>query len=99
MADDFVKVPFKREKDGTKTFFLPNCKIMTRGYEIGARDKDKERGIQDYWVALAKVTAMSQPRFRRPNKKGTPGTVTCEPGDVEEVSRSFIESERVKYGG
>lgn len=99
MADDFVKVPYKLEKDGTKTFFLPNCKIKTKGYEIGARDKDKERGIQDYWVALAKVNAMSQPRFRRPNKNGTPGTVTCEPGHVEEVSRAFIEAERVKYGG
>jgi hypothetical protein len=98
MAEEFVKVPFKHEKDGTKTFFLPECR-MGKGYEIGARDKDKERYIQSYWEALDKVMKMSQPRFRRKNKKGTPGTVTCEVGHVEEVSKAFIESERVKYGG
>lgn len=98
MSDDFVKVPFKLEIDGSKTFFLPNCRL-TKGYEIGARDKDKERGIQDYWEALAKLMTMPQPRFRRRNKNGIPGTVTCTPGDVEDVSRSFIEAERAKYGG
>ena len=54
MTSEFVKVPFKREQDGTKTFFLPDCRL-TKGYEIGARDKDKERGIQSYWEALAKL--------------------------------------------
>lgn len=98
MSEDFVKVPFKVEDDGSKTFFLPDCR-MTKGYEIGARDKDKERGIQDYWVALEKLMKMSRPRFRRRNKKGIFGTVTCAPGDVEEVSRAYIESERVKHGG
>lgn len=98
MASEFVVVPFKREKDGTKTFFLPDCRL-SKGYEIGARDKDKERGIQSYWDALAKVQQMPSPRFRRPNKIGNAGTVTCEFGDVEEVSREFIEAERVKYGG
>lgn len=91
MNSEFVEVPFKREKDGTKTFFLPDCR-MTKGYEIGARDKDKERGIQDYWEALEKVRKMSSPRFRRKNANGIPGTVTCEFGDVEEVKRSYIES-------
>lgn len=98
MTSEFVKVPFKREKDGTKTFFLPACR-MTKGYEIGARDKDKERGIQSYWDALEKVQQMPNPRFRRPNKNGNDGTVTCEFGDVEDVRRDFIESERLKYGG
>ncbi|MCX9154606.1 hypothetical protein OPU71_00540 [Niveibacterium sp. 24ML] len=98
MSEKFVKVPFKREEDESKTFFLPDCR-MTKGYEIGARDKDKERGIQDYWVALEKLMAMPQPRFRRRNKNGISGTVTCAPGDVEEVSRDYIESERAKYGG
>ena len=27
MASEFVVVPFKREKDGTKTFFLPDCRL------------------------------------------------------------------------
>lgn len=98
MTAEFVKVPFKREKDGSKTFFFPVCRLKG-GYEIGRRDVDKERYIQNYWDALAKVVAMSTPRFRRPNKNGTPGTVTCEPGDVEEVSRSFLEAERAKVGG
>lgn len=98
MNNEFIKVPFYREKDGAKTFFLPECR-MTKGYEIGARDKDKIRGIQDYWEALEKLMAMSQPRFRRKNQNGIFGTVTCAPGDVEEVSRSYIEAERVKYGG
>lgn len=97
--EKFVKVPFYIEANGQKTFFLPNCRIKTKGYEIGARDKDKEKGIQSYWDALAKVMAMDKPRFRRPNANGIPGTVTCQPGDVEEVSRDFIEAERVKYGG
>lgn len=98
MADEFVKVPFKAEEDGTKTFFLPDCR-MKAGYEIGARDKDKERGIPTYWEAWEKVMKMSQPRFRRPNKNGKFGTVTCNQGDVEEVSKAFIEAERVKHGG
>jgi hypothetical protein len=89
MSTEFVRVPFKREADGKKTFFLPNCRL-TKGYEIGRRDHDKERGIQSYWEALAKLQAMSQPRFRRPNGNGVPGTVTCEPGDVEDVSRAYI---------
>lgn len=91
MSTEFVLVPFKREADGTKTFFLPDCR-MKKGYEIGQRDRDKERGIQDYWEALAKLQAMPQARFRRPNKNGIPSTVTCEPGDAEEVSRSYILS-------
>lgn len=98
MANDFVKVPFYLEPGGTKTLFLPDCR-MTKGYEIGARDKDKERGIQSYWEALDKLIKMPQPRFRRKNKNGVFGTGTCQFGDVEGVERSFIESERVRYGG
>jgi len=99
MTDEFVKVPFKVETDGTKTFFLPsNCR-MGKGYEIGARDKDKERGIQNYWEALGKLMKMSQPRFRRRNKNGIFGTVTCGFGEVEEVSKGYIEQERTNYGG
>ncbi|WP_445372769.1 hypothetical protein ACH518_09865 [Methylomonas sp. HW2-6] len=98
MSEQFVKVPYKLEEDGSKTFFLPDCR-MTKGYEIGARYKDKEREIQSYWVALEKLMAMPEPRFRRRNKNGNFGTVTCNPGDVEEVSRFYIESERIKYGG
>lgn len=91
VTNEYVKVPFKREKDGTKTFFFPDCRL-TKGYEIGARDKDKEREIQDYWEALEKVSRMASPRFRRQNKNGIPGTVTCDAGDVEEVKRAYIEA-------
>jgi len=97
MKQEFVKVPFKTEADGKKTFFLPDCR-MTKGYEIGQRDKDKERGIQSYWEALEKLSKMSQPRFRRPNKNGKPGTVTCEPGDFELVSTKYIEELRKSHG-
>ena len=98
MSQDFVKVPFYREADGSKTFFFPACRHKG-GYEIGKRDADKERHIQSYWEALEKVMAMPSPRFRRKNANGNSGTVTCQPGDVEEVSREFIEAERAKFGG
>lgn len=98
MAQDIVKVPFYREPGGSKTLFLPDCR-MTKGYEIGARNEDKERGIQSYWEALDKLVKMPQPRFRRKNKKGVFGTVTCQSADFADVERSFIESERERYGG
>jgi hypothetical protein len=98
MADDFVKVPFYVESDGSKTFFLPDCRHKV-GYEIGQRGKDKEKYIQTYWEALEKLMKMPKPRFRRRNKNGNSGTVVCNPGDIEEISRMFIEDERVKYGG
>ena len=41
-------------------------------------------------MALAKLQTMTQARFRRPNKNGIPGTVTCEPEDWEEVSKVHI---------
>ena len=91
MTSEYVKVPFKREADESKTFFLPDCRL-TKGYEIGPRGKDKERGIQSYWEALEKVSKMANPRFRRKNKNGVPGTVTCDAGDVEEVKRAYIEA-------
>lgn len=99
MNTEYVKVPFHIEKeDGSKTFFLPACR-MGKGYEIGKRDVDKQTGIQSYWDALEKLMAMPEPRFRRRNKNGIFGTVTCKPGDIGEVSRQFIEAERNKYGG
>lgn len=98
-ASEFVKVPFYVEADGKKTFFLPDCRQGV-GYEIGKRgDADKEKHIQNYWDALEKLSRMSQPRFRRKNRNGISGTVTCQPGDHEEVSRDFIEQERLKFGG
>lgn len=98
MSSEFVRVPFHVESDGSKTFFLPDCRLGV-GYEIGKRNVDKEKYIQSYWEALDKLMRMSTPRFRRPNKNGTPGTVTCQQGDVEEISRDFIEAERAKVGG
>lgn len=90
MGEGFVEVPYKLETDGTKTFFLPACR-MTKGYEIGQRGHDKERGIQDYWDALNKLAAMSEPRFRRPNENGIPGTVTCQREHREKVRIDYIE--------
>lgn len=99
MSHEFVKVPFYVEpSDGSKTFFLPNCRYQI-GYEIGARGKDKEKHIQSYWVALEKLMQMDKPRFRRKNKEGNFGTVTCQPGDVEQIRRDYIEAEILKYGG
>ncbi len=98
LSSQFVRVPFYVEEDGTKTHFLPQCRLRV-GYEIGARGKDKERYIQSYWDALEKLLVMDNPRFRRRNKNGIPGTVKCNAGDIEEISRDFIEAERVKYGG
>ena len=42
---------------------------------------------------------MNTPRFRRKNENGIFGTVTCNKGDIEEVRKDFIESERMKHGG
>jgi hypothetical protein len=98
-TSEFVKVPFHVEADGKKTFFLPDCRLGV-GYEIGKRgEADKEKHIQNYWDALEKLSRMSQPRFRRKNRDGIPGTVTCQHEDSEEVSRDFIEQERLKFGG
>ncbi|MBY4869286.1 hypothetical protein K6W76_22695 [Burkholderia anthina] len=99
MAEAFMRVLFHVEKETAKEiYFLPECRL-SKGYENGARAKKNESGIQDYWTALDKLLAMARPPFRRRNKNGKPGTVTCEHGDIEEVSRSFIESERAKHGG
>jgi hypothetical protein len=88
MPNDFVKVPFYIESDGSKSLFLPDVK-MTKGFQIGA--KGEERNLSDYWEALAELSKMSTPRFRRRNKNGTPGIVKCEFGNIEEVKRSHIE--------
>lgn len=95
---EFIKVPFYVEEDGSKTFFLPDCRHKV-GYEIGPRGAGKEKYIQTYWEALDKLMKLPEPRFRRKNKNGNSGTVKCRIGDVEEISREFIESERMKHGG
>jgi hypothetical protein len=89
MGDSFVRVPFKREKDGTKTFFLPDCRSPS-GYRVGP--KGQVETLDDYWEALRRVMSFSPPHFRRANSNGNFGRVVCEPGDVEEVSRRHIES-------
>lgn len=88
MSDDFVKVPYKREKDGAKTFFLPDCRSPS-GYRVGL--KGQVETIDDYWQALRLVMSFSPPHFRRANANGNFGRVVCALGDVEEVSRSHIE--------
>lgn len=96
MSSEFVRVPFYLERDGTKTFFLPSCRVSS-GCPIGA--KGEEVTIGDYWAALTKLMAMTPPRFRHPNAEGNFGIVRCEPGASEEVSRKFLESELKKQHG
>lgn len=96
---EFVKVPFYIEADGQKTFFLPDCRRPNVGYEIGQRGKPDKEQLENYWDALEKLNMQPQPRFRRKNKIGNAGTVTCQPGNHEQVSRDFIEQERLKFGG
>ncbi len=96
MSDDFVLVPFYVESDGSKTFFLPELK-RSKGYQIGA--KGREEYWQDYWAALSRLIEMDSPKFRRKNKNNIAGIVSCNVGDVEEVSRKFIEEEFAKYAG
>lgn len=96
MSSEFVRVPFYVERDGSKTFFLPSCR-MSGGYRIGA--KGEEVTLQDYWAALTKLMTMKPPRFRRPNAEGNFGIVKCEPGALEEVNRDFIEAALKKQHG
>lgn len=88
MSNDFVKVPFKLEKDGTKTFFLPDCRSPS-GYRVGP--KGQVETIGDYWQALSRVMSFSPPHFRRASKNGNLGRVVCQTGDVEDVSKNHIE--------
>lgn len=90
MSARFVRVPYYLERDGTKTFFLPGCR-MAAGYRIGP--KGGETTVADYWNALARLAAMQPPRFRRPNADGNFGIVKCEPEAWEEVNRSYLEDE------
>lgn len=90
MAEDFVKVPFYVESDGSKTLFLPDTRL-TKGFQIGK--KGEERYFNDYWEALEALMKISTPRFRRRNKNNIPGIVTCAKSDVEEVKRSYIDEQ------
>lgn len=92
MANDFVKVPFYLEPDGSKTLFLPKLKL-TKGFRIG--EKGAESYFSNYWEALSELSKMATPRFRRRNKNNIPGIVACRIGDMEEVSRSHIEGQLV----
>ena len=96
MSTEFVRVPFYVEKTGEKTHFLP-ARRGPSGYRIGA--KMMEKVVTDYWEALAYVSAMQRPTFRRLNAAGNSGGVACGHGDFEEVRRDFIELERAKFGG
>ncbi len=96
MTENFIKIPYYVEKDGSKTFFLPGVKLA-KGYQIGA--KDEEVYCADYWEALSRLMAMKTPRFRRRNSNNIPGIVACKPESVEEVKLSFIEQELEKLRG
>lgn len=96
MTNEFVQVPYYVERDGKKTFFLPNCRAKS-GFKVGP--KGSEELFADYWPALERVAEMRPPRFRRPNSEGNFGIVTCDLGAFEDVSRNFIEAERAKHGG
>lgn len=90
MNDEFVKVPFYVEADGSKTHFLPTLRMPT-GYRFGR--KGSERVVTDYWEALQAVSEMPIPTFRRPNSAGNFGGVACKPANVEEVSRKAIQKQ------
>lgn len=90
MEDEFIKVPFYVESDGSKTLFMPRLR-RPKGFQIG--EKGNERYIENYAEALAELWKMKAPHFRRPNKKNIPGIVTCRPRDVEEVSKKYIEEQ------
>lgn len=96
MTNEFVRVPFYIERDGTKTFFLPSCRAKS-GYKVGP--KGSEEAFADYWLALERVGSMQPPRFRRPNSEGNFGIVCCDSTAFEEVRRDYIEAERLKHGG
>lgn len=86
-----VKIPFKVEKDQSKTYFLPDCR-ESGGYRVGP--KGKTQAFLNYWDALAAVMSFPQPEFRRPSKYGAKkhGRVVCEAGDVEEWKRAELEA-------
>lgn len=96
---DHVQVPFKIESNGKKTLFLPDCKRIKSGYCVGQRNVDQVNQINDYWTALSLLRQQNTPRFRRANSNGNFGTVTCEPNDLEWISKSLIEEMRTKVGG
>ncbi|MCX9154605.1 hypothetical protein OPU71_00535 [Niveibacterium sp. 24ML] len=95
MTEKFVKVPYYIEKDGTKTFFLPEVRL-TKGYQIGA--KGEEVYYADYWEALSKLMQMNTRRFRRRNGNNIPGIVSCQPEHIEEVKQSYIEQQLSSMG-
>lgn len=90
MSANFVRVPYYVERDGSKSFFLPACR-MGAGYRIGP--KGDETVVVDYWAALSLLTEMRPPRFRRPNAEKNFGIVKCGSEAFEDVSRVFIERE------
>ena len=95
MEQDFVRVPFYVEKDGSKTFFLPKCRAKS-GFKIGP--KGSEESFVNYWEALFRLSSMQPPRFRRPNSEGNYGIVTCELSALEDVRRDFIVAELQRHG-
>ena len=96
MSAGFIRVPYYIERDGSKTFFLPTCR-MAGGYRVGP--KGDETTLSDYWEALARLSAMQPPRFRRPNAEGNFGIVRCEPEAFEDVSRAFLEDAVRRHHG
>ena len=96
MSDEFVTVPYYIEPDGSKTHFLPGLR-QGQTYRIGK--KGGEHLVADYWEALKLVCAMPKPRFRRKNNEGNAGLVTCQPGQVEEVSLAAIEDQLAQLAG
>ncbi|MBY4869287.1 hypothetical protein K6W76_22700 [Burkholderia anthina] len=94
-TEGFTSVPYYVEADGSKTFFLPDLK-RTKGYQVGT--KNRERYFADYWDALAFLKDMHKPAFRRRNGNGIAGIVTCDHGNSEDVSISYLQRLLVAVG-
>lgn len=89
MDEDFLRIPFYIEADGSKTLSLAYVK-MTKGYQIGP--KGNEQCINEYWDALVELMEIPTPRFRRRNKNNIPGIVSCMLESVEGVKLGNIKN-------
>lgn len=95
MKDELVRVQFYTEQDGSKAFFVLNCRA-TDGFKIGP-NRSKEQ-FADYRTALSRLKSIQTPRFRRRNVEENFGIVKFEAGALADVRRDFSQTELPKHG-